>query len=206
MEQSEIDKMHLLMAKAEEERRQSLALSLESKEKELPPIEPENKKAEIKKVAEKAIVAGAIASLQDEDFQTKVKDQARQALGTEINTQQNILDREEQESFYDANKEACDAFGIDKGVPTWQIKMMRVGHAVWFIVYYVVAFLTVAPITIFTKMFSHFIKRNWIALIIAVVIWALIITSPIIGIWISKAIASAKEAASVAPPLPPTVL
>lgn len=123
----------------------------------------------------------------DKEVQQQILDKAKRSIDTELDTLDQVEKERNQKATYNANKEACEIFGIDKDVATWKVKLMRFGDNVWFIVYYIVAFITIAPINRFAKGIKAFIKHSWLAILVAVLIWALIFVGvPIITAWLIK--------------------
>lgn len=123
----------------------------------------------------------------DKDVQQQILDKAKRSIDTELDTLDQVEKERNQKATYNANKEACEIFGIDKDVATWKVKLMRFGDNVWFIVYYIVAFVTIAPINRFAKGIKAFIKHSWLVIIVAILMWALIfIGIPIITAWLIK--------------------
>jgi len=144
---------------------------------------------QIKEVVGDAFTAGAIGQMNEPTVQIGIKQNAQKAIKTEVNRIGNRLAKDEQDAVYDANAEACKDYGINKAVPTWQVKLMKAGDAVWFCIYWVFGTLVICPINVFAKGLRAFIKRGWVVVALAVLIWLLIVLSPLIGIWISKLVA-----------------
>src|SRR5690554_4978054 len=111
----------------------------------------------------------------DEDIQTKFKSQAKKSIETELNVIDQELKTREQVATYNANDEACKIYGINNAVPTWQIKLMRFGSGFWFIIYWVFATLTIAPINVFFKGIKAFIKNTYVVFIFALLSYLIIV-------------------------------
>lgn len=111
----------------------------------------------------------------NKDIQNKFIEQARKTVGNELYSinQENISKK--QKTTYDANKEACMVYGIDEHVPSWQIQLMKIGSSFWFIIYWLFATITIAPINIFFKGIKSFIKNNFIVFIFAVICYLIIV-------------------------------
>ena len=111
----------------------------------------------------------------NQDIQDKFVSQARKSVGNELYSinQENVSRR--QKTTYDANREACKLYGIDEHVPLWQIRLMKFGSSIWFIVYWIFATLTIAPINIFFKGIKSFIKNSFLVFIIAVLCYLIIV-------------------------------
>lgn len=83
------------------------------------------------------------------------------------------------------NSEACKNYGIDKAVPLWQIKIMKIGSAFWFMIYFIVATFTVAPIMVFFKGIKSFIKQTWLAVIFAIITYLIFaVVIPLLSVYV----------------------
>ena len=120
-----------------------------------------------------AAVVGIVKT--DEGIQKKFTDQAKKTVEGELNVIDQKTKKRQQEASYDANAEACNNYGIDKDVPLWQIKLMKLGSAFWFIVYWLFASVTIAPLNIFFKGLKAFIKSGWLVFILALICYLLIV-------------------------------
>ena len=149
----------------------------------------ENKKEETNKTKEIITKVHEQATIDivknDKEVQQKILDKAHTSIDRELDTLDQVEKERNQKATYDANREACEIFGIDKDVATWKVKLMRFGDNIWFLVYYVVAFVTIAPINRFAKGIKAFIKQSWLVIIVAILMWALIFVGiPIITAWL----------------------
>lgn len=111
----------------------------------------------------------------DETIQKKFKDQAQKSINTELDTIDQELKARAQVANYDANAEACKNYGIDKYAPVWQIKLMRFGSGFWFVIYWLFASVTIAPLNVFFKGIKAFIKNSYIVFIFALICYLLIV-------------------------------
>lgn len=132
---------------------------------------PETKKM-IEEIHKTAIISEVN---ENQAIKSKFIEQAQRTVDNELESinQENITRR--QKTTYDANKEACRNYGIDESVPLWQIKFMKIGSGIWFIIYWVFATLTIAPINIFFKGIKSFIKTSWVVFIFALICYLIIV-------------------------------
>ena len=111
----------------------------------------------------------------NEEIKTRFIEQAHRTVDNELESinQENITRR--QKTTYDANKEACKNYGIDDSVPLWQIKLMKFGSGIWFIIYWIFATLTIAPINIFFKGIKSFVKNSYVVFVFAFICYLVIV-------------------------------
>lgn len=110
----------------------------------------------------------------DEKVKKQILDQAGKTIGNEIKQLEEKSNKSTQDAVYNANQEACRNYGIDESVPMWQQKMMRLGSSFWFIVYWIFASFTVAPVMVFARGFKTFIKQTWLVIAIAILCYLII--------------------------------
>ena len=110
----------------------------------------------------------------DEGVQEQVLEHAKKSIQNEMDSMTQEEIKRKQETTYNANEEACKNYGIDKSVPLWQIRLMKVGSAVWFCVYWVFATIVICPISVFAKGLKSFFKQTWIVILLAIIIYLLI--------------------------------
>jgi hypothetical protein len=110
----------------------------------------------------------------DQGVQEKILGTAKKAVEDKVDAISDQTTKEAQVSAYDANSDACENYGIMKDVPKWKINMMKAGSAFWFIVYFIFASLTVAPITIFVKGLVGVIKQVWLAVVVAIIFYLVV--------------------------------
>jgi hypothetical protein len=132
-----------------------------------------NEAQEIVGEIHKAAIVETVKS--SEEVQKKVVDQAKKSIENELEALEYENTTRKQRTAYDANKEACRNYGIDDSVPTWQVRLMKVGSGFWFVIYFLFASITIAPINIFFKGINAFIKNNYIVFIFAVIAYLLIV-------------------------------
>ena len=112
----------------------------------------------------------------DEEVQKSILENAKKNIHTEIDTISNKVKKDNNKASMEKNDVACGIFGYSSKkdvVDRWQQKLMVWGYNFWFCVYYVIAFFTVAPITLVFGKISEAIKKTWIALTLSILIYCL---------------------------------
>ena len=121
----------------------------------------------------------------DKATQEKLLDNAKKSAENEFYAMEQKSIAKKQEATYNANEEACRNYGIDKAVALWQIKLMKIGSAIWFILYFIIATFTIAPIMVFFKGIKSFIKQTWLAVIFALLLYLVLsVVIPILSIYV----------------------
>ena len=123
----------------------------------------------------------AIIQMLDKDpaVQEFFVESARKLVSSDLATRELLQKREEQNAHFKVNEEACEDFGVAKSAPQWQVKMMKFGSSFWFVIWYLVAFVTVAPVSRFDRALRTFVKAHWLSIVISALVWIAILTSVI---------------------------
>ena len=153
------------------------------------PSQPVVEKSIVEKRIVEKLPESAVATVVQTDEETKAEllETAKQTVKTEFSTLSQQALNKKQKAIYDANKEACLDYGIEREVPMWQVRMMRVGSAIWFVIYFIVATVTIAPVSVFFKGIKSFIKRSWLAIAISVLLYLFItIGMPLLIVLLKK--------------------
>lgn len=123
----------------------------------------------------------------DDEIKNKITESAKQDIqdNIEINNQDNKNKKAKKK--FEGNKEACKIYGVEDTVPLWQQALMSIGSAFWFVIYFIVATLTIAPISTFTMKLNTIFKKMWVSIVLAVVIYvAVVLTLPILMTTLGK--------------------
>lgn len=111
----------------------------------------------------------------DEETKKKIVEHSKQQIDNEIEINNNKAESDKIETKFKCNKEACKIYGVVDAVPLWQQRMMVVGYSIWFVIYFIIATLTIAPISIFAQKLTKIVVKSWAAILIAVVLYLIIV-------------------------------
>ena len=110
----------------------------------------------------------------NEGVQAQILDTAEKVVRNKAEAIANQTTKEAQMSALEVNRDACENYGIQKDVSLWKVNLMKMGSAFWFVVYFIIASLTIAPVTVFMKGLIGSVKKIWLAIILAVIFYLLI--------------------------------
>jgi len=118
--------------------------------------------------------AGLIKIVENDDaVQEAILNQAHKSIENELLIIDSKGIKNAQDAVYNANKEACQNYGINNSVSSWQIKMMRIGSSFWFVIYWILASLTVVPIVVINKGLKVIIKNVWLTALLTGIFYLL---------------------------------
>ena len=142
----------------------------------------QEKKIDNLSLIDEGINAAVVHKIQtDEKIQTSMLDTADKLIGNKLQQAHNDSEREKKEAVFKNNKDACDLYGIDeKTVPTWVVRGAKMAHSFWYVVWLIIGFFTTAPIVFLAKKITVILKRTWVAVLFAILIYAAVIFTPIL--------------------------
>lgn len=117
-----------------------------------------------------------------EELKEKVLETAHNYVDTKMQTLATKVDSEHKEAVFDNNKDACESYGFnEKRTPLWAIRFMKVGYSAMLAIYIFLASFTVMPVIFLMKKIQVAVKKTWIAIILALIIYACVTFVPILA-------------------------
>ena len=120
----------------------------------------------------------------DAETAQAVDEVAKKNITTHMETQKLKTQKKLDDAVFDSAKNACRVYGVESTVPRWQQTLMRVGSSFWFVIYFIIASVSIAPISTFALKLSVIFKKMWVAIVVAVLVYTLtmltIILTPIL--------------------------
>lgn len=112
----------------------------------------------------------------DESLQEELLGSADKVIKNKTNAIKERADQEDKEAYFNNKKGACECFGYnEKTTEKWAVKVMNSWHNVMTAIWLFVGFFTFAPITFVAKKITVIFKKSWIAVIIAIIIYLLVV-------------------------------
>lgn len=153
---------------------------------------PVSPPAEVDKVGDlvgRVLQAGIVHKVQtDDDVKEKILETADTVIDTHLKVAKSKADTADKKAYFEANEAACSYFGYDeKTTNKSHINLMK-GWSWFFNTLYIVTigFFLVAPITFFVHKLRVVIKHNWLVIVLAILIYALIVLTPFFVVWLGR--------------------
>ena len=139
------------------------------------------KKVETGDLIEQGIGYTVVQKIQtDVDIQEKISNTADKMIDNKLVEKANETERQKKEQVFKNNKDACDLYGIDeKTVPVWVVKCAKVVQNFWYFIWLIVGFFTTAPVVFLSKKIAVVFKKTWVAVLLAIIIYGAVVTSPL---------------------------
>ena len=130
-----------------------------------------------------AVVGQAVVhQMSNDNTRQRVLKTADKVIHTEISKIENQAEQGEKEAVFANNKDACDLYGIDeKTVPKWVVQIAKIVQNFWYLVWLLVGSFTTAPVVFLGKKIKVVIKRTWLAMLLAILIYAAVFFAPIVA-------------------------
>ena len=117
----------------------------------------------------------------NDDLKENVLNTASTYTKTKMKTIQTNVETENKEAEFNNKKDACESYGFnEKTTPIWATKVMSIGYSVMLAIYLFIASFTVMPVIFLMKKIQVAVKKGWLAIIMALVIYLSITFVPIL--------------------------
>jgi len=116
----------------------------------------------------------------DSQVQEKLLDGAKKVIDNKVEALKNEAESEAKSANFNNKKGACECFGYNENTTErWAVNVMNLWHNIMTGIWIVVGCLTFAPITFVAKKIKVILKASWVSILLAVIIYGLVTTSPI---------------------------
>jgi hypothetical protein len=128
------------------------------------------------------IFNGAVVEMvkNDDNVKREILDGAKATIRNKTNAIKDNTETEAKEAHFNNNKGACECFGFtETSTERWAVTMMSFWHRIMTAIWIVIGFVTYAPVVFIAHKVSVIIKKTWIAVLVAGLIYGAMATSPL---------------------------
>lgn len=111
----------------------------------------------------------------DETVKDKLTANAKGIIETHTDTIAKDTKKQNQDANFKVNAFACKVYGVDESCPIWQQRLMKIGAAFWFIIYWLFASLTIVPINTFLQMVGNVVKNGFFKWLLAILFYLILL-------------------------------
>lgn len=123
--------------------------------------------------------AVAVTVKNDENVQKEIMHNAEKVIHNKTSALKAEAEREAKEAHFNNKKSACECFGYNETTTErWAVSLMGIWHNFITAIWIIIGMFTFAPVTFVAKKLSVLIKTAWVAVLFAIIIYALIVCSP----------------------------
>lgn len=125
----------------------------------------------------------------DEDMQRQLLTTAKQVIKDKTESIADMAETERKEKFFDKNADACNYFGYEeKTTAKFHVKAMAFWAFVLNSIYiFTIGYFVVAPITFILTKIKVVVKKTWLAFVLALIVYLLVIGVPVLLAWLGSA-------------------
>lgn len=117
----------------------------------------------------------------NEDLQNKVLETAKTYTETKMQVIQTNVDTEHKEANFNNKKDACESYGFnEKTTPIWATKFMSTGYSIMLAIWLFIGSFTFMPVIFIAKKMSVGLKKTWVAVVAAILLYFGITFVPIL--------------------------
>lgn len=136
------------------------------------------------------IFKGAVVSTvqNDDGVKQDILDTAKTVITNKTEALKSQAEKESKEAYFDNNEAACQYFGYDERTTSKaHVKIMAFWAFILNTIYiFTIGFFVIAPITFICKKIKVVIKTAWVAVLLAILIYAAVIGLPILFSWLGS--------------------
>lgn len=117
----------------------------------------------------------------NQSLQDKVLKTAETYVETEMKIAETNVDTKNKEAHFNNKKDACESYGFnEKTTPIWATKFMSVGYSIMLAIWLAIGSITFMPIIFIAKKISVGLKKTWLAVLFAIILYLGITFVPIL--------------------------
>ncbi len=111
----------------------------------------------------------------DNEVQDKLNANAKGIIETATDTIAKDTKLKNQHANFKVNEFACKIYGVNESCPVWQQRLMKIGAAFWFIIYWLFASITIVPVNTFLQMVGNIIRNNFCKWFLSLLFYAILL-------------------------------
>lgn len=151
----------------------------DKKEEPKEKVEHTDKKNELVETMFEQAVVNQVAT--DENLKSNVLDTAKKFTETKMQTIKTDVDTEYKKANFNNKKDACESYGFnEKTTPIWATKVMTVGYDVMLAIWLFIGSFTFMPVIFIAKKLTVGLKKTWLAILFALIIYLGVTFVPIL--------------------------
>lgn len=152
------------------------------------PVNGEESEVDADAVISSAFNAALINKIgQSDELKEDLLRSAERVVKNKVGRIDSDAERESKKAYFNNKKDACECFGYtEETTEKWAVNAMNVWHNIMTAIWIVFGCITFAPITFVARKIKAIFKQTWLAVLLAVIIYLLVVLVPIIITYIPK--------------------
>lgn len=117
----------------------------------------------------------------NEELKSKVLETAKDYVNTKADIIKTNVNTEQKEANFNNKRDACESYGFnEKTTPVWATNLMTFGYNIMLAIWLFIGTFTFMPIIFIAKKISVGLKRTWIAVVFAILLYLGVTFVPIL--------------------------
>lgn len=131
--------------------------------------------------------ATAVLIADSDEVKAEIMKGAEQVVHNKTKAIQNRAELEAKKALFNNNRSACGCFGFEEDTTeSWAVNYMKIWNRVFTLLWLVVGSFTFAPVLFISSKMGAIVKRAWIAVTLSILIYVLILASPLIVYFVNR--------------------
>lgn len=132
-------------------------------------------------LVEKAHSAATVTLIeQSDEVKTEILKGAEQVVHNKTAEIKNRAEQQAKKALFDNNRDACACFGFDEGTTErWAVNYMKIWNRLFTLLWLIAGSITFAPVLFISGKLKAIVKRAWLAVVLAIVIYVAVALSPL---------------------------
>jgi hypothetical protein len=132
-------------------------------------------------LVEQASAAATVTLIQESDeVKTKILKGAEQVVHNKTEEIKNRAERQAKKELFENNRGACGCFGFEEETTErWAVNYMKIWNRIFTLLWLIVGSVTFAPVLFISSKLKAIIKRAWVAVVLAIIIYVALLLSPL---------------------------
>ena len=132
-------------------------------------------------LVEQAHMAAAEVIIKKSDpIKKEILEAAESTVHNKTEELKNKAEIKAKKALFENNKDACACFGFEEDTTEkWAVNYMKIWNRIFTLLYLIVGSFTFAPVLYIAGKLRAIIKRSWVAVLLAVSIYLIVVLSPI---------------------------
>lgn len=149
--------------------------------KDLSLVTPQATDLTSESLVEQASAAATVTLITESDeVKTEILKGAEQVVHNKTEEIKNRAERQAKKELFENNRGACGCFGFEEETTErWAVNYMKIWNRIFTLLWLIVGSITFAPVLFISSKLKAIVKRAWVAVTLAIIIYVAVLLSPL---------------------------
>jgi len=171
-----------------EENKQALEEVVATPLEDLSLVTPQATDLTPESLVEQASAAATVTLITESDeVKTEILRGAEQVVHNKTEEIKNRAERQAKKELFENNRGACGCFGFEEETTErWAVNYMKIWNRIFTLLWLIAGSITFAPVLFISSKLKAIVKRAWVAVALAIIVYVALILSPLWVRFITK--------------------